>query len=73
MDFTVQDRVPLWDRMRSVQANGSWITIGDFNTILHVEDRMNGALVHQTEIEDFQQCIGDIGARQITKEIAGLE
>lgn len=64
---TIYDIVSLWGRLRSVQTTGPWLIIGDFNTVLHVEDRLNGAPVHQAEIADFQYCIYEIGEGKITK------
>lgn len=41
---------------------------GDFNTILSVNDRMNGNLVNQTEVHDFQNCITYLGLGQLNKK-----
>ncbi|XP_019252913.1 PREDICTED: uncharacterized protein LOC109231732 [Nicotiana attenuata] len=53
--------------LKNIQSNGPWLIIGDFNSVLHVDDRMNGVPVHQTEITDFQNCIDDIGVGHYTK------
>ncbi|XP_019227741.1 PREDICTED: uncharacterized protein LOC109209031 [Nicotiana attenuata] len=45
-----------------------WLILGDFNSILTVEDRINGAHVHQNEVIDFNQCIEDIGVGLINKK-----
>ncbi|XP_075084774.1 uncharacterized protein LOC142168022 [Nicotiana tabacum] len=42
--------------------------MGDFNSVLSVEDRLNGAPVHQNEVVDFKQCISDIGVGLINKK-----
>ncbi|XP_070024891.1 uncharacterized protein [Nicotiana sylvestris] len=64
---TVQHRIPLWRSLRNIQSNGPWLIIGDFNSVLHMDDKMNRVSVHQTEIADFQYSIDDIGVGQITK------
>ncbi|XP_070056554.1 uncharacterized protein [Nicotiana tomentosiformis] len=64
---TVQHRISLWRSLRNMQSNGPCLIIGDFNSVLHVEDRVNGIPVHQTEMTDFQSCLDDIGVGQITK------
>ncbi|XP_019240851.1 PREDICTED: uncharacterized protein LOC109220841 [Nicotiana attenuata] len=64
---TIHDRASLWRSLRNIQTNGPWLIIGDFNSVLHVDDRLNGIPVHQAETTDFQSCIDDFGVRQITK------
>ncbi|XP_070011429.1 uncharacterized protein [Nicotiana sylvestris] len=50
-----------------MQTNGPWLIIGDFNSVLNVDDRVNGISIHQTEMIDFQNCLDDIKVGQITK------
>lgn len=64
---STQQRASLWDTLRTVNYNGPWLIIGDFNSVLGVEDRLNGQPVHHSEMTDFQNCIDDIGVGQITK------
>ncbi|XP_070028566.1 uncharacterized protein [Nicotiana sylvestris] len=64
---TIHDRASLWRSLRNMQTNGPWLIIGDFNSVLHEEDRLNGIPVHQADTTDFQRCIDDIGVGQITK------
>lgn len=45
-----------------------WLIIRDFNSILYVEDMINGIPIYQSEIADFQQCVKDIGVGQLTKK-----
>ena len=33
-----------------------WLSMGDCNHLLNLEDRMAGAMVPQQDIDDFQQC-----------------
>ncbi|XP_075075657.1 uncharacterized protein LOC142162788 [Nicotiana tabacum] len=39
----------------------AWLILGDFNTMLSVNDRINGNPVHQSEVVDFQTCVDDTG------------
>nr|XP_016440329.1 PREDICTED: uncharacterized protein LOC107766112 [Nicotiana tabacum] len=64
---TIQHRVSLWRSLRNIQLSGPWLIIGDFNSVLSVDDRINGLPVHQAEMADFQDCIDDIGVGQIAK------
>ncbi|XP_021773606.1 uncharacterized protein LOC110737576 [Chenopodium quinoa] len=48
---TVHDRKHLWD--------------GDFNAVLSVFDKMNGAAISNYETRDFQQCLDDLALVEI--------
>ncbi|XP_070001871.1 uncharacterized protein LOC142166145 [Nicotiana tabacum] len=65
--YTIQHRIPLWRSLRNMQTNGLWLIIGDFNSVLNVDDGVNGIPVHQAEMIDFQKCLDGIGVGQITK------
>ncbi|XP_075080250.1 uncharacterized protein LOC142165777 [Nicotiana tabacum] len=45
-----------------------WMVIGDFNAILSVHDRVNGLPVKHSEMEDFQNCIQEIGLGQLSRK-----
>lgn len=49
---TIVDRKELWDQLKSLNNNIKvpWLVMGDFNTMLSVNDRLNGNLAHQIEI-----------------------
>ncbi|XP_059306374.1 uncharacterized protein LOC132057787 [Lycium ferocissimum] len=49
------DRLELWDNIYSLSSsmNFPWLVGGDFNVILHEEEKIGGLPVHQTEVEDF--------------------
>ncbi|KAH0652632.1 hypothetical protein KY289_030310 [Solanum tuberosum] len=38
-----------------------WLIIGDFNSILHAEDRLGGNPVSFAEVVDFAKCVEDCG------------
>lgn len=63
---STQQRASLWDTLRTVNYNGPWLILGDFNSVLGV-DRINGQPVHHSEMTNFQNYIDDIGVGQITK------
>ncbi|XP_021860322.1 uncharacterized protein [Spinacia oleracea] len=57
---TIQDRKKLWDELRALNAsigNVPWILSGDFNTMLGIHDRVNGAPVTLAEIKDFSDVV----------------
>ncbi|XP_070019439.1 uncharacterized protein [Nicotiana sylvestris] len=67
---TTAGRKPLWDQLRNIKGsiNGPWILLGDFNTILSSDDRVNGVPVHPVETVDFQNCITDLGMGQVNRK-----
>nr|XP_009763624.1 PREDICTED: uncharacterized protein LOC104215506 [Nicotiana sylvestris] len=64
---TINERKALWQGLRTLNNNitDPWITLGDFNPVLFVNDRQNGIPVHPNKIKDFQECIEDIGLGQL--------
>ncbi|KAJ8531983.1 hypothetical protein K7X08_011906 [Anisodus acutangulus] len=58
---TKEERSELWDYLRQIHLNcaESWIILGDFNSVLHPEDRIGGNLVTLGEVVDFQKCLDD--------------
>lgn len=66
---TINERKVLWKRLRTLNNSTTdpWIVLGDFNVVLSVNDRQNGVPVHPTEIKDFQECIEELGLRQLKR------
>ncbi|XP_060202242.1 uncharacterized protein LOC132630698 [Lycium barbarum] len=60
---TNSGRNDIWTHLRMLHTNivEPWLILGDFNTGLSVHERLNGAPVHPTEIQDFLECIEDLG------------
>ncbi|XP_075110438.1 uncharacterized protein LOC142181316 [Nicotiana tabacum] len=60
----------LWDQLRQMYSTmqEAWLVIGDFNSVLSVNDRINGQHIHQAELVDFQVCIRDIGVGQLNRK-----
>ncbi|XP_059306379.1 uncharacterized protein LOC132057792 [Lycium ferocissimum] len=54
----VVDRLEPWDNIYSLSSsmNAPWLVGGDFNVILHKEEKIGGLPVHLTEVEDFAFC-----------------
>nr|XP_009762051.1 PREDICTED: uncharacterized protein LOC104214124 [Nicotiana sylvestris]XP_016492860.1 PREDICTED: uncharacterized protein LOC107812314 [Nicotiana tabacum] len=46
----------------------AWLVIGDFNSVLTVDDRINGQPVQQAELMDFQRFIADTGLGQLNRK-----
>ncbi|XP_060170311.1 uncharacterized protein LOC132601223 [Lycium barbarum] len=66
---TVSNRYPLWDQLRGINSGmiGPWLILGYFNTMLGMDNIINGALIHILETIDFQQCVTNIGVGQVEK------
>nr|XP_033514585.1 uncharacterized protein LOC117279202 [Nicotiana tomentosiformis] len=56
---TKEDRRSLWSYLDVVSRSmGSpWIVMGDFNSVLHIEDGVGGNFITMAEIAEFHQCI----------------
>ncbi|XP_019240335.1 PREDICTED: uncharacterized protein LOC109220328 [Nicotiana attenuata] len=67
---TVTERRNLWDQLRKIRSNiqEAWLLIGDFNSMLFVDDRINGQPVQQAELVDVQRCVDDIGVGQLNRK-----
>ncbi|KAJ8419399.1 hypothetical protein Cgig2_032985 [Carnegiea gigantea] len=54
-----QERLALWADLQDIATNmtEACCVLGDFNAILHSEDRMGGTEVTDSEIRDFTNCI----------------
>ena len=60
---TIMGRRPLWTNLDRYNENlvDPWLVLGDFNNVLHADERSNGQPVTQYEIRDFQQCCSKLG------------
>ncbi|KAH0685683.1 hypothetical protein KY290_017200 [Solanum tuberosum] len=58
---SITARIPLWTTIKQLNThiNEPWLIMGDFNSILTVEDRPIGSQVRRSETRDFQECIND--------------
>ncbi|XP_075111593.1 uncharacterized protein LOC142181865 [Nicotiana tabacum] len=66
----VHERRELWDQLRQIHSimQEAWLVIGDFNSVLSGNDRINGQPIHQAELVDFQDCIRDIGVGKLNRK-----
>ncbi|XP_060212210.1 uncharacterized protein LOC132639819 [Lycium barbarum] len=66
---TNTERKEIWNTLRHINhiIAEPWLLLGDFNTCLSVEDRINGTPVHHQEIQDFIGCVENIGLGQMTR------
>nr|XP_016498778.1 PREDICTED: uncharacterized protein LOC107817461 [Nicotiana tabacum] len=64
---TMEDRRSLWLHLRDIAngIQGPWLVMGDFNTILRPEDRVNGNVVTDAEARDFNDFIVDTGMGEL--------
>nr|XP_009796386.1 PREDICTED: uncharacterized protein LOC104242971 [Nicotiana sylvestris] len=64
---TVQDRKILWEDMEKIIAgiNGPCVLMGDYNTILSSEDRMQGTPVQEFEVKYFKEFIWEAGLTEL--------
>ncbi|KAK4736571.1 hypothetical protein R3W88_000268 [Solanum pinnatisectum] len=60
-------RKSLWEYLvrRSGSCQLPWITLGDFNNVLHTEDRIGGMPVTLVEVCDFQVCLDQCGLAEL--------
>ncbi|EOY00107.1 Uncharacterized protein TCM_009618 [Theobroma cacao] len=60
----------LWDCLRSlaVDIHTAWFVGGDFNTVLHSVERLNGAVPHGGCMEDFAATLLDCGLKDVGYE-----
>ncbi|KAH0652460.1 hypothetical protein KY289_030138 [Solanum tuberosum] len=67
----IRDRGVLWADLKAIadQMLDPWLIMGDFNTILHIEDRSNGAPVQEAEIRDFNNFLVETGMMEIVRNI----
>ncbi|XP_060195312.1 uncharacterized protein LOC132624568 [Lycium barbarum] len=62
-----EDRKMMWDHLSHLSGNRKepWIILGDFNVVLHRDDRLGGNTVTLAEVTDFQNCIDNCGLEEM--------
>lgn len=58
---TIVARRALWDSLRVWCPPGPWMVLGDFNSLLSQDDKLNGSAVSMYETADFNKCCLDLG------------
>ncbi|XP_019233129.1 PREDICTED: uncharacterized protein LOC109213752 [Nicotiana attenuata] len=63
----IQDRKILWEDLKGTMngVTGPSLIMGDFNSILSIEDRVQGNPVQEVEVKDFKIFIIDAGLDEI--------
>ncbi|KAH0678961.1 hypothetical protein KY284_020046 [Solanum tuberosum] len=63
---TRKERKNLWSYLGSVSSrcNSPWLVMGDFNTVLNMDDRIGGNPVNLAEVVDFQELAGTSSPRE---------
>ncbi|XP_074278607.1 uncharacterized protein LOC141602200 [Silene latifolia] len=60
----VEERVPLWDALIRLTVRDPWIVLGDFNNVLHMDEKI-GLPVKDIETIPFQHTIDTCGLRDM--------
>nr|XP_016486070.1 PREDICTED: uncharacterized protein LOC107806429 [Nicotiana tabacum] len=70
---TIEDRRWLWEDLRSIESSHQvpWLSMGDYNAVLHVEDMKYGNPVTEIETKDFSDYLFDTGVTEM--QSAGRE
>ncbi|XP_019225846.1 PREDICTED: uncharacterized protein LOC109207391 [Nicotiana attenuata] len=60
---SAMERLELWDRLYHLECDMKlpWLVGGDFNVILHEDEKIGGLPVHPPEYEDFAFCVYSCG------------
>ena len=60
-------RRPLWHNLQTLshQTPGAWCVLGDFNAVLHIQDRIGGDDIQDADIKDFADCLTDCELMEI--------
>ncbi|KAJ6291204.1 hypothetical protein OIU76_023294 [Salix suchowensis] len=58
---TIVARRALWDSLRDWCLPSPWMVLGDFNSLLSQDDKLNGTAVSMYETADFNKCCLDLG------------
>lgn len=62
-----QERLELWDEIKYTgeNINGPWIVGGDFNVILHKDEKLGGLPFNIDEASDFQHCFNNSALEEV--------
>lgn len=57
-------RCELWENLRKVKTTQPWMICGDFNSIMHTDERI-GSMVREDEIIDMRSCLVECAVQDI--------
>ncbi|XP_074315572.1 uncharacterized protein LOC141651774 [Silene latifolia] len=60
----IEERIPLWDAMVRLTLKEPWIIMGDFNNVLHMDEKI-GLPVKDSETMPFQDAIDRCGLQDM--------
>ncbi|VFQ79121.1 unnamed protein product [Cuscuta campestris] len=50
-------RKELWDTLLRISTNEAWCVLGDFNTVLNLDERIGGNITNWEETRVFRECL----------------
>ncbi|VFR03127.1 unnamed protein product [Cuscuta campestris] len=50
-----------WEFLQKSVTTSAWCVLGDFNTVLHLDERIGGNAVSREELQEFQDCLNHCG------------
>ncbi|KAJ8423045.1 hypothetical protein Cgig2_021864 [Carnegiea gigantea] len=67
----IAQRQQLWHSMRSIAGSiqEAWCIMGDFNAVLHPQERLEGEEVQHREVVDFAKCLDDCDIQETNKTV----
>lgn len=62
-----EERRDFWSTLQTTLYSNTkpWLILGDFNSILHLEDRLGGNPISWTKIVDFSTCVENSGLMEL--------
>lgn len=63
---TREERRGLWEYLegQNIVVGIPWMVLGDFNSVLNIEDRIGGVPVTLAEVIEFHNCVDSCGLLQ---------
>lgn len=63
---TLEDRKDLWRALNTLNIQLSpWLIAGDFHSVMHCDERLNGAPVTNHETQDFVDCVAGMNLTEL--------
>ncbi|VFQ90921.1 unnamed protein product [Cuscuta campestris] len=66
--YTENKRKELWKNLSNHKVPSPWCVLGDFNTILHLDEKIGGTQVSREDLQDFQDCLNECGLEDLPYE-----
>ncbi|XP_070014564.1 uncharacterized protein [Nicotiana sylvestris] len=64
---TIEQRKQLWSGLKDIATGNTkpWLLCGDFNAVLHTNDRQMGNPITYTEVQDFADCVANLTLNEL--------